>query len=133
MEKLNIGMQILTMSFSQPFLLPMFQGILKCPKRGDHPLVINKSLALVASKITEKSWLSQAFYNKLLILTLTQGGKVQQLITTPVKKGSSWCYRKQIDPFQCPINYVLCFGACLYEARYVCRLINLGFAHRATF
>ena len=65
----------------------MFQGILKCPKRGDHPLVINKSLALVASKITEKSWLSQAFYNKLLILTLTQGGKVQQLITTPVKKG----------------------------------------------
>ena len=105
----------------------------KVPKRGDHPLVINKSLALVASKITEKPWLSQAFHNKVLILTLTQRGKVQQLITTPTKKGSCWCYRKQNDPFQCPINYVLRFCACLYEARYVCRLINLGFAHRATF
>ena len=121
------------MSCSQPFLLPMFQGILKCPKRGDHPLVINKSLAIVASKITEKPWLSQAFHNKVLILTLTQRGKVQQLITTPTKKGSCWCYRKQNDPFQCPINYVLRFCSCLYEARYVCRLINLGFAHRATF
>ena len=40
------------------------------------------------------------------------------------KKWSSWCYRKQIDPFQCPINYVLDFLACLYEKGYAYRSIN---------
>ena len=39
---------LLAMSFSQPFLLPMSPGVLKDPKGEDHPLVKNKSLALVA-------------------------------------------------------------------------------------
>ena len=39
---------LLAMSFSQPFLLPMSPGVLNDPKGEDHPLVINKSLALVA-------------------------------------------------------------------------------------
>ena len=34
------------------------------------------------------------------------------------------CYRKQIDPFRCPINYVLDFLACLYEEGYAYRSIN---------
>ena len=40
------------------------------------------------------------------------------------KKWSSWCYRKQIDPLQCPTNYVLDFLACLYEEGYDYRSIN---------
>ena len=39
---------LLAMSLSQPFLLPMSSGVLKDPKGEDHPFVINKSLALVA-------------------------------------------------------------------------------------
>ena len=40
------------------------------------------------------------------------------------KKWSSWCYRKQIDPFRCTINYVLDFLACLYEEGYAYWSIN---------
>ena len=76
------------MSFSQPFLLPMFPGVLKNPKGEDHPMVINNSLALVAWKVTGKPWLSQAFQNELPILSLTQRDKVHQLTTTrPGKNG----------------------------------------------
>ena len=52
---------LLAMSFAQPFLLPMSPGVLKNPKGKDHPLVINKSLALMAWKVTWKPWLSQGF------------------------------------------------------------------------
>ena len=40
------------------------------------------------------------------------------------KKFSSWCYRKQTDPFQCSINYVLDFLGCLYVEGYEYRSIN---------
>ena len=79
---------LLAMSFSQPFLLPMSPGVLKNPRRKDHPLVINKSLALGAWKVTWKLCLSQAFQKELPILSLTQRDKVHQLITTlPGKNG----------------------------------------------
>ena len=67
------------MSFSQPFLLPILPGFLKNPKGKDHSLVIKKSLALVALKVTGKPWLSQAFQNELPILSLNRGEKVHQL------------------------------------------------------
>ena len=66
---------LLAMSFSQPFLLPMSPGVLKNPKWEDHPLVINKSLALVVWKLIGKPWLNQAFKNELPILSLTQRDK----------------------------------------------------------
>ena len=76
------------MSFSQPFLLSMSPGILKNPKGEDHPLVINKSLALVTWKATVKLWLSQAFQNKLPVSPFTHRDKVHQLIKThPEKNG----------------------------------------------
>ena len=34
------------------------------------------------------------------------------------KKWSSWCYSKQIDPFRCPIKYILDFLACFHEEGY---------------
>ena len=74
------------MSFSQPFLIPISLDVLKNPNREEHPLVINKSLALVAWKVTGKPWLSLAFRNELPILSLTQRDKVHQLITTLSKK-----------------------------------------------
>ena len=73
---------LLAMSFSQPFLLPMSPGVLKNPKGEDYTLVINKSLALVAWKVTGKPCLIQTFQNELPILSLTQRDKVHQLITT---------------------------------------------------
>ena len=79
---------LLAMSFSQLFLLPMFPGVLKNPKGKHYPLVINKSLALVAWKVIGKPWLSQAFQNKLPIISLTQRDKVHQVITShPGKNG----------------------------------------------
>ena len=45
------------MSFSQPFLLPISPGILKNPKGEEQPLVIDKSLALVAWKFISTSGL----------------------------------------------------------------------------
>ena len=55
----------LAISFSQPFQLPMSEGVLKNPKGEDHFLVTNKSLALVAWEITAKRRLSQGFQNEL--------------------------------------------------------------------
>ena len=52
------------------------------PKGEDHPLVINKSLALMAWKVTGKPWLSKVFLEELPILPLTQRDKVHQLIPT---------------------------------------------------
>ena len=130
------------MSFSQRFLLPILPGFLKNPKGKDHSLVIKKSLALVALKVTGKPWLSQAFQNELPILSLNRGEKVHQLTLSwrrPLsyrnqsidlqsnsswKKWSSQSYRKQTDPFRCPLNYILDFLACLYEEGYECRTIN---------
>ena len=78
----------LAILFSQPFQLPMSEGVLKNPKGEDHFLVTNKSLALVAWKITAKRRLSQAFQNELPIFSLTKGDKVRHLITTrPGKNG----------------------------------------------
>ena len=68
--------------FSQTFLLRMSPGVLKNPKGEDHLLVINKSLGLVAWKVTGKPWISQAFQNELPILSLTQRDRVHQLIIT---------------------------------------------------
>ena len=68
--------------FCQTFLLPMSPGVLKNPKGEDHLLVINKSLAVVAWKVTGKPWISQAFQNELPILSLTQRDRVHQLIIT---------------------------------------------------
>ena len=41
-----------------------------------------------------------------------------------MKKSSSWCYSKQIDPFRCPINYILDFLACFHEEGYEYRFID---------
>ena len=40
------------------------------------------------------------------------------------KKWSSWCYRKQTDPFRYPINCILDFLVCLYGEGYEYRSIN---------
>ena len=91
----------LAMPFSQSFALQNYYGILKNPKSENHPIVINKSLVLVAWKVTGKPWLSKAFQNKLPILYLTQGENSSANYGSSWKKWSSWCYRKQIDPFGC--------------------------------
>ena len=67
-------------------------------ERGRPPLVINKSLALVAWKVTGKPWLSiseRAVH--LIVNSKRQSSSVN--CNSSWKKWSSWCYRKQIDPF----------------------------------
>ena len=85
---------LLAISFYQPFLLPISLGVLKNIKGEDHPLVINKSLALVVWRVTG---LIQASQNELPILLLTQRDKVHQLITTSPGKneiaGASMPYK----------------------------------------
>ena len=72
---------LLAVSFSQPFPIPVTQRLLKNPKGKDHPMLINKSLALVAWKVTGKPWLNEAFQNELSVLSLTRRNKVCQRIT----------------------------------------------------
>ena len=70
---------------------------------------------LVKSGISERA-------AHLIVNSKRQGSSVNY--NSSWKKWSSWCYRKQIDPFRCPINYVLDFLACLYEEGYAYRSIN---------
>ena len=71
---------LFTVSFSQPFPIPMTQRLLKNPKGKDQSMLITKSLALVARKVTGKPWLNGAFQNELPVLSLTKRNKVCQRI-----------------------------------------------------
>ena len=40
------------------------------------------------------------------------------------EKFSCWCNKQQVDPFKCPLNYVINFLAHLYDSNKACRTIN---------
>ena len=88
---------LLAMSFSEPFLLPVSPGILKNSKGKEQPLVINKSLEGYRETLV-KSYVSERAAN-LIVNSKRQSSSVNY--NSSWKKLSSWCYRKQIDPFRC--------------------------------
>ena len=114
-------MQCHLLNFSTPNVSRRSEG----PERGIPPLG-NKQIfstsglegyreTLVKSGISERA-------AHLIVNSKRQSSPVNY--NSSWKKWSSWCYRKQIDPFRCPINYVLDFLACLYEEGYAHRFIN---------
>ena len=112
---------LLAMSFTQPFLLPMSPGVLKDPKGEYHPLGNTTSGLEGYREYLVKSGISERAAH-LIVNSKKQSSPVNY--NSSWKKWSSWCYSKQIDPFRCPINYVLDFVACLYEEGYAHRSIN---------
>ena len=107
--------------FSTPNVSRRSEG----PERGRPPLG-NKQIFSTSGlegyrKTLVKSGISERAAH-LIVNSKRQSLSVNY--NAPWKKWSSWCYRKQIDPFRCPINYVLDFLACLYEEGYAYRSIN---------
>ena len=121
--------QILDLSITEPLLLPQSQKLLVDPKGQVHPLVLNKTLKLMAWKISGKTWLRKEFQTRLPILSQISEDQSLQLITNrPGKKWVSWCSEKQINPVTCSINFVFNFLGNLFENKYEYSTIN---SHRS--
>ena len=105
---------LLAMSFSQPFLLPMSPSVLKNTKGEDHPC--NKQIFSTSGLEGYRQTLVKLGISERAVHLIVNSKRQSSSVNcnSSWKKWSSWCYRKQIDPFRCPINYVLDFLACLY-------------------
>ena len=68
-----------------------------------HSLVANKTLRLVAWKVSENSLLIQHYQNRLPVLSTVPEGQVQSQITTCPKE--KWVARKENDPVQCSVFF----------------------------
>ena len=80
--------QILDLCMKEPLLLPQSQELLVNPKEQVHPLVLNKTLKLMAWKISRKTWLRKEFQTRLPILSQIPEDQALQLITNwPAKNG----------------------------------------------
>ena len=80
--------QILDLCITEPLLLPQSQELLVDPKGQVHPLVLNKTLKLMAWKISEKTWLRKEFQTWLPILSQIPEDQALQLITC--RPGKNW-------------------------------------------
>ena len=110
--------QILDLCITEPLLLPQSQELLVDPKRQVNPLVLNKTLKLMAWKMSGKTWLRKEFQIRLLILSQVPEDQALQLITNRLEKWVSWCSEGQIDPVTCSINFALNFLGNLFENKY---------------
>ena len=80
--------QILDLCITESLLLPQSQELLVDPKGQVHPLVLNKTLKLMAWKISGKTWLRKEFQTRLPILSQIPEDQALQLITNrPGKNG----------------------------------------------
>ena len=80
--------QILDLCITEPLLLSQSQEFLVDPKGQIHPLVLNKTLKLMAWKISGKTWLRKEFQTRLPILSQIPEDQALQLITNrPGKNG----------------------------------------------
>ena len=61
--------QILDLCITEPLLLPQSQELLVDPKGQVHPVVLNKTLKLMARKFSGKTWLRKEFQTRLPILS----------------------------------------------------------------
>ena len=108
-------------TFSTPNISRRSEG----PERGRSPLG-NKQIFSTGGLESYRETLVKSGISELAA-DLTVNSKRQSSSVSYnlfCKTWSSWCYRKQIDPFRCPINYVLDFLACLYEKGYAYRSIK---------
>ena len=78
--------RILELCITEPLLLPQSQKLLVDPKGQVHPLVLNKSLKLMAWKISGKTWLRKEFQTQLTILPQIPEDQALQLITIGLEK-----------------------------------------------
>ena len=80
--------QILDLCITESLLLSQSQDPLLDPKGQVHPLVLNKTLKLMAWKISGKTWLRKEFQTWLPILSQISEDQALQLITNwPAKNG----------------------------------------------
>ena len=80
--------QILDLCITESLLLPQSQELLVDPKGQVHPLVLNKTLKLMAWKISGKTWLRKEFQTWLPILSQIPEDQALQLITC--RPGKNW-------------------------------------------
>ena len=73
--------QVLGMLIRKPILIPSSTTLLVDPKGNPHPLVLNKTLVLVAWQVSRRDYLSREFLRKQLSLLAGQEGKVLWEIT----------------------------------------------------
>ena len=91
--------QVLKMLIRRPILIPSSTTLLVDPKGNPHSLVLNKILILVTWQVSVRDYLSREFLRKQPSLL----GNYE----SAWKNWSGWCESWNVDPFRCPVNYVL--------------------------
>ena len=74
---------------------------------------------LVVWMVSGKLWQQKAYQEKLQTLSQTPDERAHYLVTNqPGISGlSGWCGEKQVEPFRCPLTFVLDFLADLFEKK----------------
>ena len=104
--------KVLQMSIRRPILIPNCQKLLVNPMGEEHPLVLNKSLKLVAWTVSGVDWKVREFRKTLPLITAARRRGTYAHYETYWRKWTSWCATKQIvDPFGCSVNFILDFLA----------------------
>ena len=73
--------KLMEMAVAIPILLPSYENLLSNPKREIHPLLENRSLRLLAWKVSGKNYLQREFQKGLPISSPAQEEMEQDLIT----------------------------------------------------
>ena len=73
--------EVLGLSVAKPLLLPQLSNILVNPQGQVHPLVMNKTLRLVARKVSGKVWPKKEFRKGLQSLSQVPEDQAHHLIT----------------------------------------------------
>ena len=99
--------QLLGILIRRPILIPSSTTLLVDPKGNLHPLVLNKTLKLVAWHVSGRDYLSRDLLRKQPSLLPSVEGRVLYEITNqPGRSGQADVTHGKVNPFRCPMNYV---------------------------
>lgn len=92
--------QVLDMAVQAPLLLPQNPNLLMNPHGEVHPLVANKSIRLVAWKVSGKAWQVKEFQKGLQTLSQVPDDQARFLITNrPGENGLAGEVNNRLIPF----------------------------------
>lgn len=115
--------QLLGMTTCNPIMLPQTKTLLSSPQGQTHHLLENKTLQMGAWLISKMHNSSISESAPQLIISARSSG-TRSNYNSHWQQFSSWCSRKQIDPFCCSLNYIINYLALLFDNKKEYRTIN---------
>ena len=117
---------LLSMCIHNPFLVLHRKDLLLDPLGRPHPLVVNQTLRLAAWMFFEKSLASKGISDKAakLISDSRRGSSISSY-ELAWRQWAGWCGKREVDPFQCPLKFILDYLPDLFGKGLEYRTINV--------